>query len=104
MAVTHTAFFGFSDANGNDHCVLRNRATLLDLLHSSALANYTLVETIGAYQGNREAGVAVIVVSLDSREPNFDLNELTKVARLYKVKAEQDSVLITSRNEEAQLI
>lgn len=104
MATVYTLHVGFSDAFGNDQHAAANRACLLNVLDLGRFDGYTVLDTLGCYQGKQEPGANVVFIARDSFEATQLKAKIRQAAELYKELTLQEEVWLTTREENLEII
>lgn len=104
MATVYTLHVGFSDAFGNDQHAAANRVRLFHVLDSGNFDGYTVLDSTGCYQGNREPGANVVFIARSDNEAAILEPKIREAAKLYKKLANQEEVWLTARQEILDII
>lgn len=104
MATVYTLHVGFSDAFGNDQHAAANRVRLFHVLDSGDFDGYTVLDSIGCYQGKQEPGANVVFIARDSFEATQLRAKVKRAAELYKELTLQEEVWLTTREEDLEII
>ena len=104
MATIFTLHVGFADSYGNDECAALNRSLLFSCINTIEFDGYTIVDTVGCYQGFQEPGANVIFIALGNREASELLIKVRALASLYKAEASQSEVWLTYRTETLEVL
>ena len=104
MATVYTLHVGFSDAFGNDQHAAANRVRLFHVLDSGDFDGYTVLDSLGCYQGKQEPGANVVFIAKDSLEATELEPKIRQAAELYKELTLQEEVWLTARQEILDII
>ena len=104
MATIFTLHVGFADSYGNDGNAILNRSILFSCINTIEFDGYTVVDTVGCYQGLQESGANVIFIGIGIRETSELLLKVRALANLYKAEASQSEVWLTCRTETLDIL
>jgi hypothetical protein len=104
MATIFTLHVGFADSYGNHDCVELNRSLLFSCINTIGFDGYTIIDSVGCYQGNQEPSANVIFIAIGNHETSELLPRVRALASLYKAEANQSEVLLTYRKETLEVL